>query len=275
MRNLEFSRNVSIGQFQAGSGRVQGLTPATKYIWLLALAVPGAIGSWPAVVLSGLTTLCLAVVAGIRPSFLLRGLLPAAPFFVLAALLQFLFGWPGDSSAVLFSLGPFSATLREARAILMAVLRTVSLLATIGLFTSVTRESEISHGLEDLLAPLGRLGLPVHGLSLVIVVTFRFIPIVAGEIEAIVKAQASRGADFGTGRWSPLAKARAYLPLMVPVTVRALERAEVLAEAMEARCYTGDGRTRLAAYAKVRGEDFLRLASVLFLAAAWAVDITL
>ena len=72
------------------------------------------------------------------------------------------------------------------------------------------------------------------------------MPIIVGELEAIAKAQASRGADFGSGRGGPIAKARAYLPLFVPVTVRALERAELLAEAMEARGYTGEGRTRLA-----------------------------
>lgn len=275
MRSLEFSRNVSIGQFQAGRGGVQALGPATKYLGLLALALPAALGGWKAVLVSGIAALLVARAAGIRPSFLLRGLRPALPFFVLAALLQFFFGWPGDSSVVLFSLGPFSATGREAWAVLMAVLRTVSLLAILGLFTSVTRESEIAHGLEDLLSPLGRLGFPVHGLSLVVTVTFRFIPIVAGEIEAIVKAQASRGADFGTGRGGPLAKARAYLPLIVPVTVRALERAEALSEAMEARCYSGDGRTRLVVYPKRRGESWLRLGLILFLAAAFAVDIAL
>jgi energy-coupling factor transport system permease protein len=275
MRNLEFSRNVSIGQYQAGGGLVRSLGPSTKYLWLLALAVPAAVGGWLPVVLSGIAALVLARAAGLNPAFLLRGLIPALPFFLLAALLQFLFGWPGDRSTVLFALGPFSATAREAWGVFMAILRTVSLLSIIGLFTSVTRESEIAHGLEDLLVPLGRLGFPVHGLSLVVTTTFRFIPIVAGEIEAIVKAQASRGADFGTGRGGPFSKARAYLPLIVPVTVRALERAEALAEAMEARCYTGDGRTRLVVYEKRRGEDLVRLGAILFLAAAFAADIAL
>ncbi len=73
---------------------------------------------------------------------------------------------------------------------------------------------------------------------------FRFIPIIAGELEAIVKAQASRGADFGGRGFNPIAKVIAYIPLVVPVTIRALERANALADAMEARCYSSRGRTR-------------------------------
>lgn len=272
MRNLEFFRNVSIGQYSGGGTAVHGLTPATKYLWLFALSIPAAVGGPFAVALSLLLALAFAASAGIRPTFLIRGVKPAVPFFFLAAVMQFLFGWPGDDSVVLLALGPVSATLREAEAVAMAVGRTVSLMAIIGLFTSVTSEAEIAHGVEDFLFPLARLGLPVHRLALVVSATFRFIPVVAMELESIVKAQASRGADFGTGRGGPLAKARAYLPLIVPVTIRALERAEALSEAMEARCYTGRGRTRLVAYERRKGELLVDLSAFLALAAFLAVD---
>ena len=154
----------------------------------------------------------------------------------------------------------------------MAIGRTLALLVVLGVFTSVTSEAEIAHGVEDSLAPLSRLGFPSHQFALVATLTFRFIPIIAGELEAIVKAQASRGANFGTGKGGPLAKAKAYLPLIVPVTIRALERAETLAEAMESRCYTGVGRTRLVLYTRRKGELFLRLIALLVCAAAFAVD---
>ena len=98
------------------------------------------------------------------------------------------------------------------------------------------------------------------------------MPIIVGELEAIAKAQASRGADFGAGRGGPIAKARAYLPLFVPVTVRALERAELLAEAMESRGYTGVERTRLACYPKQRGEALAALAAIVVCAASFALD---
>ena len=99
------------------------------------------------------------------------------------------------------------------------------------------------------------------------------MPIVAGELEAIVKAQAARGADFGSGRGGPIKKTRAYLPLFVPVTIRALERAEALAEAMEVRCYSGgDGRTRYLVYEKTKGESVVRAAAIAYCAAVLVVD---
>jgi energy-coupling factor transport system permease protein len=158
----------------------------------------------------------------------------------------------------------------------MMFVRTLSLMTLVGLFTSVTSEGESVHGIEDLLAPIERLGRSAarsaHRLALAVGIALRFVPIIVGELESIAKAQASRGADFGSGRGGPIAKARAYLPLFVPVTVRALERAELLAEAMEARGYTGEGRTRLASYPKQRGEGLARWAAPAACAASFLLD---
>ena len=252
---------------------VHSLRPSTKYLWLLCLMVPG-IGA--SSYLGAALPLLLALVAGaaarIRPSFLLRGVKPILPLMVFIAVLQFLFSWPGDDSGVLFALGPFAATAREARLVALAVIRTVSLMTIVGLFTATTSEGESMHGVEDVLRPLGRLGLKPQRLALAVGVALRFVPIIAGELEDIAKAQASRGADFGSGKGGPIAKAKAYLPLFVPVTVRALERAEAMAEAMEARGYSEEGRTRLASYPKRRGETFVRIAALLACAAIFAID---
>ncbi len=273
MKGIEFFRNVSIGQYWPGSSYVHRLTPATKYLWLVALMVAGiAATSYTAALLPLAVALAIGATAKIRPGFLLRGIKPLIPLLALTALLQALFSWPGDSSAVLVALGPFAFTAREARLVLMTVARTLSLMTVVGLFTSVTSEGETVHGIEDVLAPFARLGLHPQRLALAVGIALRFVPIIAGELESIAKAQASRGADFGSGRGGPIAKARAYLPLFVPVTVRALERAELLAEAMEARGYTEEGRTRLVSYPRQRGEGFVRLAAVAACAASFAVD---
>jgi len=271
VKGIEFSRNVTIGQYVAGESFVHRLTPATKYIWLLALAAAGiAGGSLASQALLLVITLCCGAKAGIKPGFLLRSAKPILGLLVFIALLQFVFGAPGDASTVLIRLGPVSFTAYEARLTVMMAARTISLVAVIGLFTSVTSESQSMHGLEDLLLPLSRLGLPARRASLAAGIVLRFIPIVALELESIVKAQASRGADFGTGRGGPIAKARAYLPLFVPVTVRALERAERLAIAMEARCYSESDFTRYAHYPRVRGETAVRLAALASCAAVIA-----
>ena len=275
MRSLEFFRNVSIGQYMDTGSPVHRFTPVTKYLWLFALGAP-AVGAahLPSVLLPLIAALIVGSLAGVRPTFLLRGVKPALPFFVLVAIFQIIFGWSGDHSAVLVRLGPFAVTTRVVATIVMAVARTVSLMTIISLFTSLATEGEIAHGIEDSLAGLSRFGFPAHALALSVATAFRFIPIIAGELESIVKAQAARGADFGSGRGGPLKKTRAYLPLFVPVTIRALERAEALGEAMEARCYTGgNGRSRYLVYEKRKGETVVRCLGVAFCAAAFALDV--
>jgi energy-coupling factor transport system permease protein len=273
MRGIEFFRNVSIGRYLHKGSYIHSLSPATKYLWLIALMAGGiASSSYAGAALPLLIALALSVASGIGPIFLLRGAKPILPLFLLTAVLQFLFSWPGDASPVLFSLGPFSATAREGRLVAMTVLRTLSLMTVIGLFTSVTSEGESVHGIEDLLSPLKRLGLRPQRLALAVGIALRFVPILVAELESIAKAQASRGADFGSGRGGPIAKARAYLPLFVPVTVRALERAEIMAEAMEARGYSEDGRTRLAAYPRRRGELIADILAILACVASFVLD---
>jgi len=273
MKGIEFFRNVSIGQYRQGSSYVHRLRPSTKYLWLLALMVAGiASTSWAGVLLPLAAALLIGAAAGVHPGFLLRGVRPLLPLLLFTAILQTLFSWPGDSSQVLVGLGPVSLTRKELGLVVMMGLRTLSLMTVIALFTSVTSEGESVHGIEDSLAPLARLGLHPSRLALTAGIALRFVPMIAGELEAIAKAQASRGADFGSGRGGPIAKARAYLPLFVPVTVRALERAEALAEAMEARGYTEEGRTRLASYPRQRGEGWARALALLACASSFIVD---
>jgi energy-coupling factor transport system permease protein len=273
MRGIEFFRNLSIGQYVDSGSYAHRLRPATKYLWLLALMAPAvAASSWAGAAFPLALALAIAALSGVGPGFLLRGAKPLAPLLAFVGLLQFLFAWPSDLSAVLFSLGPFSATAMEARMVGMTCLRTVALMTIIGLFTSLSSESESMHGIEDFLSPLEALGLRPQRLALAVGVALRFVPIVAAELEDIAKAQASRGADFGSGRGGPIAKARAYLPLFVPVTLRALERAESMAEAMEARGYSEEGRTRLASYPGTKGEVLVRAGALAAAAAAFALD---
>lgn len=245
MKNFEFFRNLSIGQYVEADSPVHGLSPAAKYLWLIAMITVASFSRSSLVLLAlALTVLGFTLLAKVRPLFLLRGFLPVLPLLAFAALLQVIFTWAGDTSPALMSLGPVSITAREAWLVAGMAFRFFAIMLAIGLFTSVTTEGDSARGVEDLCMPLSRLGFPAHALALAVAVAFRFIPIVAGEFESVVKAQASRGADFCSRGLNPVRKARAYLPLIVPVTIRALERAEALAEAMEARCYSATGRTR-------------------------------
>lgn len=273
MKNLEFFRNIGIGQYMDSGSWFHGQRPSTKYLILLTLSIPLLAAPTPAGIgITILATLALASASRIPLSFLLRTLKPILPVIVLMAALQFFFRWPGDRSAALLVLGPFSLTLRELWMVALVLLRSGGMMTLVGWFTSVTTEADAARGIEDMLRPLAARNAFVHRISLATATAIRFVPIVAGELEEIVKAQACRGADFGAGKKGVIAKAKAYAPLFVPVTIRALERAELLAEAMEARCYTGEGRTPPAKKPVARGEIAVAAASILFAILVLVVD---
>ena len=265
MKNLEFFRNVSIGQYLERDSPVHRLAPVTKYLWLLAAVVPLSFAGSPFVVafVAG-TIILLALVAKVSPLFLLRGFLPVLPLVGIAAAMQVVFTWPGDQTTVLAALGPVSITARELGAVSAMALRFLAMMLGIGLFTSVISEGDTARGVEDLFSPLARFGFPAHALALTVAVAFRFIPIITGELESVVKAQAARGADFGRRKGGPIRKAKAYIPLLLPVTIRALERAEALAEAMEARGYSSKGRSRYVEYLGGPGDMLARFGAGIF-----------
>jgi energy-coupling factor transport system permease protein len=150
----------------------------------------------------------------------------------------------------------------------VALVRFVVLIMGVSLFSFSTRTTELTHGVEHLLRPLQQIGLPAHEFALTVVIALRFIPLLALEAERIAKAQASRGADYGGGRMNVLKRARRLLPLLIPLFVAALRRAETLALAMEARCYTGGrGRTHLIRLS-ARFSDALAVGAALLLTLA-------
>jgi len=150
------------------------------------------------------------------------------------------------------------------RLVIVSAVRLVALLLLTSLLTFTTSVSELARGTDRLLSPLGRLGLPAHELSMVVTIALRFVPFLAGEMERLAKAQASRGADFGEGsRWHFLRSARQLLPLLGPLILNSLRRGEELAMAMEARCYVGGaGRTHLIGM-RARPVDFVSLGAAL------------
>ena len=138
-------------------------------------------------------------------------------------------------------------------------LRILLLVSTATLLTATTAPVELADGIEDLLSPLKRLRFPAHELAMMITIALRFIPTLHEEAQKITRAQAARGADFSKG--GPIRRARAMLPVLVPLTIGAFRRADELAEAMESRGYRGgEGRTR---YRELhfRARDALALAA--------------
>jgi energy-coupling factor transport system permease protein len=213
------------------------------------------------VVLGGLA------LARIPLSYATRGLWPALPFLALIALLQLFTLPPSDPGSVIWQWWRLTITTTHLLGAAITLIRFTVLILGISLFSLSTSTTELTHGIEHLLRPLQRIGLPAHEFALVVIIALRFVPLLALEAERIAKAQASRGADFGRGRMGILKRARRMLPLLVPLFVTALRRAETLTLAMEARCYTGGrGRTHLIRL-HARRSDVLALVCTLLLAA--------
>ena len=147
--------------------------------------------------------------------------------------------------------------------------RLVFLVTGASLLTLTTQPVALTDGMERLMHPLAKLGFPAHELAMMMSIALRFIPTLLEEADKIMKAQMARGADFESGNL--LQRARAMVPLLVPLFVSAFRRAGDLAMAMEARCYHGgEGRTRLRVL-KCQKRDYIACAVMALLIAAAAV----
>lgn len=209
-------------------------------------------------------TAVLILLTGIPISKYLRGLRPLAVVMAFTALIN-IFWYKGDT--LLVSLGFVNIYLEGIVNAFLIALRIVILIAGTGVFlTYTTTPLALTDGLEELLSPLKRLHVPVHDFSMMMTIALRFIPTLTEETNKIMNAQKARGADFTSGSF--LKRARAIVPILIPLLVSAFRRAEELADAMECRCYTGgEGRTRMNVL-RVRAPEILLPVAVVALGAA-------
>jgi energy-coupling factor transport system permease protein len=166
---------------------------------------------------------------------------------VLVFVLQLLFqGGVEPAGKVYFAWGWFRITRFSLQLITVGIGRILCFIFLTSLITMTATTTELTHGVESLLRPFRRFGVPAHELALINMIALRFVPTLAEEMERIMKAQASRCGEIGTQRfWRPDKAAQAYLPLIVPLFLNGLRRGEELVFAMEARCYvSGEGRTK-------------------------------
>jgi energy-coupling factor transport system permease protein len=272
MKNFEFLHNVTIGQYLPTGSVIHRLHPAVKMLAAGLLVTATIIVTGVSSLFFALAaTLAGMIIARIPFAYAVRGIRPALPILVFVAILQILFtghGFGGLDGGVVFwktrfitisSISFFAAGI--------TALRLVVLILIISFFTLCTDVKELSHGTERLLKPFERIRIPAHELSMIITVTMRFLPILSDEAESLIKAQASRGADFGKGKMGLFKRVYRMLPLFVPLLINSLRRAENLVLAMESRCYTGGkGRTHLVRF-KIRRADVLAILSVCVVAA--------
>ena len=234
-------KDVTLGQYFPGETSVHKLDPRTKLVlvivYIVALFLAKGAASY------ALVAACLLVVIGISKIHLkviVKSLKPLLLIIVLTALLNLFYG----SGEPLVQFWIFKITKQGIENAVFMVLRIALLVAGTFMLTYTTSPIALTDGLESLLGPLKKLGAPVHELAMMMCIALRFIPTLIEETDKIMSAQKARGADFETGNL--FQRAKALLPLLVPLFVSAFRRADELAVAMECRCYHGDeGRTRM------------------------------
>jgi energy-coupling factor transport system permease protein len=246
MNNFEFLRYVNIGQFLPTGSLIHRLDPRTRIVCGVLLLGAITFSTRAEGLLVALALVLLLLLLGRIPlGFALKGLEAPLPFLVLIAVLQVFFNTVAHAGTMLFHYGPVIISTMDIMAGVMLVLRFVTLILALGLMSFTLSTSELIHGLDSLLAPLRRIGFPTHDLVLMVQVTLRFLPYLAQAAEKIAKAQASRGAEWGTRKGSVFTRVRQLIPLIVPLFLISLRKAENLALAMDARGYTGENRTTM------------------------------
>ncbi len=281
MENLELLRNITIGQYLPTGSPIHRLDPRFKLLCFSALVLAVSFnGSYLGNLVMLATILALVALARVPLAYALQGIRPALPIILVVAAFQILLPPPAFSRASGCSLlvGRHFLQLTDCtlRLVVVSALRFGELIILTSLLTFCTPIADLSRGVERLLAPLARLRFPAHEVALVLTIALRFVPILAEEMERIVKAQISRGADFGgQGRLHFIRQTRQLLPLLVPLFLISLRRAEELAQAMEVRCYVGGaGRTHLIRL-RARPADFVALGlTVAFAALMLSLDFT-
>ncbi|NLE46709.1 MAG: energy-coupling factor transporter transmembrane protein EcfT [Chloroflexi bacterium] len=252
------------GQVLPTGSVLHRLDPRTRLLGFLTLAV--VLVASRRVGPASLAIACLVVlllVARIPLRHAVKGIIALAPWLLLIALMQLGFGI-GDRSgcSTIVSVGPVSITVCTIEFAVLTVLRFVGLVLSFGLLTWTSPIQALVHGIEALFKPLDRVGVPGHQLAMVGVIALRFLPTMAFEADRLLKAQMARGADLDQGRAGVIRRVRRTLPLIVPLLVLALRRAERLAEAMDARAYSGGHRRGYYARLRMGKPDWIALVLV-------------
>ncbi len=256
-------KDITLGQFFPGNTVVHRLDPRTKLLavvfYVVALFNAKSLVSYA--VMAGVLIACIAV-SKVQMKALTRGLKPIYFIIILTAVMNLFFtgGTPLGEGWLLSHI-----TQEGVRTAIFMVLRIIMLIMGTFLVTYTTSPISLTDGLEHLLQPLKKIHLPVHELAMMMSIALRFIPTLIEETDKIMSAQKARGADFESGNL--LQRAKAMVPILVPLFISAFRRADELATAMECRCYHGgEGRTALHVL-RFEREDYVTLALFVVLTA--------
>lgn len=264
-------RDITLGQYYPGNSWVHSLDARIKIIativYIVALFI---VDNFYGFIISAVALGAVIAVSKVPLRFILRGLKPVFIIIIFTFVLN-LFMVKGD---VIWSLGFLHITRQGVRTAVFLGIRLVLLIIGSSMLTLTTKPISLTDGIEKLLSPMKKIGVPAHELAMMMTIALRFIPTLLEETDKIMKAQQARGADFESGNL--IRRAKSLIPILVPLFISAFRIASELAMAMEARCYRGDeGRTRMNEM-KLEGRDAVAgLLLALFLAATIAEAVIL
>lgn len=258
--------DITLGQFFPGKSVIHKLDPRTKII-LATLFIIAVFSANNPVAFATLliVTFLLIFISRISAKVILKGVKPIIAIIIFTALINvFMTAGEGTPLVSWWIIKIYPEGI--ARAVLMVVRVVVLIIGTSILLTYTTSPISLTDGIESLLSPFKKIGLPVHTFAMMMSIALRFIPTLIEETEKIMNAQKSRGADFTSGNL--IQRAKALIPILIPLFVSSFKRAEELATAMECRCYRGDNNRTKLVKLQYHGRDIIFILLFLLLAAA-------
>ncbi|MBE6883784.1 MAG: energy-coupling factor transporter transmembrane protein EcfT [Ruminococcaceae bacterium] len=261
--------DITIGQYFPGKSVIHKLDPRIKIILTLAFIVMLFLAKSIAALMIGVVFIIAAyIISSVPIKMILKSLKPVIPIVIFTAVLNMFFieGEP------LLSFWKLTIAKEGVYTAALMVIRIIFLIGGSSLLTYTTSPIMLTDGIERLMSPLKKLKLPVHELAMMMTIALRFIPTLIEETDKIMSAQKARGADLERG--NIIQRAKALVPILIPLFVSAFRRADELALAMECRCYRGgSGRTRMKQL-KLSSSDFVAAMIVaLFIAAVVLANI--
>jgi energy-coupling factor transport system permease protein len=236
---IELSRDITFGQYINNGSQLVRMDPRTKLVCaILLIALVSIVSNFSSLALCLLVCIIIQWTSHISTSYALRGFKPFLGFLAFFYVIQVLFYYAPGQHLTIYWQWWFLSISKEAiltSTVLMIRVFFLYYLASMLLFT--TSLVDLTDGLDALLSPLQKIGIPVSAFTMVLVVALKFVPIFVTEIERLVKAQTARGVRFDQGNL--FERVRKLAPLMIPLFISGFQRAKLLSTAMEARCFGG------------------------------------
>ena len=249
--------DITLGQFFPGYSIIHKLDPRTKIILSVLFIITVFLAKNPiTLIFLAIVTFVMILLSRISAKVILKSIKPLVFILAFTAILNlFLTKGEGEPLVEFWVIKIYEEGI--VRASFMFVRVIIFILSSTVLLTYTTSPISLTDGIESLLSPLKKIKVPVHSFAMMMSIALRFIPILVEETEKIMNAQKSRGADFSSG--GLVKRAKALIPILIPLLASSFNRADELATAMECRCYRGDkNRTKLVKL-EYKAKDFVMM----------------